>query len=243
MTRRQSTIAAQGYARQPCSRITLGQCRSHCQQVGKRAEIPRNQAEPLIEASHLAIDAKAARLGLQHPTQHLQQTRFAAAIATAEQTALTPLQHQINPLAMPAHVRRSRNHQRLGSPLTLDLLRPLHDERLHRRQRGCCLGAGLHLRTVAPLVAVQHSAKGFACLFRLEIKQDFGLGAALTPPLTGSSGRLFTHFCKLRAAAFSLRTACAKLVLRAACTSACCARNSSNERRALCNPCSLSSRI
>ncbi|SVJ94923.1 Uncharacterised protein [Klebsiella pneumoniae] len=110
MTRRQSTIAAQGYARQPCSRITLGQCRSHCQQVGKRAEIPRNQAEPLIEASHLAIDAKAARLGLQHPTQHLQQTRFAAAIATAEQTALTPLQHQINPLAMPAHVRRSRNH-------------------------------------------------------------------------------------------------------------------------------------
>ncbi len=117
MTRRQSAIAAQGYARQPCSRITLGQCRSHCQQVGKRAEIPRNQAEPLIEASHLAIDAKAARLGLQHPAQHLQQTRFAAAIATAEQTALTPLQHQINPLAMPAHVRRSRNHQRLGSPL------------------------------------------------------------------------------------------------------------------------------
>ncbi|MNI53847.1 hypothetical protein D3C73_1087030 [compost metagenome] len=42
-------------------------------------------------------------------------------------------------------------------------------------------------------MAIQHLAKGFARLIRLEIEQNLGLGAALAPPLAGSSGRLFAH--------------------------------------------------
>ncbi|MNE22506.1 hypothetical protein D3C80_1157220 [compost metagenome] len=115
------------------------------------------------------------------------------------------MQHQIYLLIVPTPVARSRDHQRLGRPLALASRRPLHDQRLHRRQRGRGFGASLHLRTVAPLVAIQHLAKGFARLIRFEIEQDPGLGAALSPPLTGPLGRLLTHL--LQAARRRLFTA------------------------------------
>jgi hypothetical protein len=59
---------------------------------------------------------------------------------------------------------------------------------------------------VAPLVAIQHLAKGFACLILFKIKHHLGLGAALAPPLTGPSGRLLAHL--LQAARRRLFTSC-----------------------------------